>query len=282
MSGYAEKIGRLAKDALVFEARLTPKPGLVDAENNGSHMDMDISLLLANADVLEPFFARFAETGGREASFDPAGRIFAIRPDGILAERAMLAATNGVNTHKGAIFLLGLLCYAAGRLAACGESATPARVASTAALVCQGVTKELGEHAGRAYARHGAGGARAEAEAGYPNVLHEALPAYRKAIALGAEETDAWLLALLKLIGHVEDSNVLDRGGSATARELKRRARAILQKYPAGGTDMNDEIRLLDEFCRIRHVSPGGSADLLACAKFLCALSAPDCAEETE
>ena len=144
MSEYAEKIGRLAKDALVFEARLTPKPGLVDVENNGSHMDMDLSLLLASADVLEPFFARFAGTGGREASLDPVGRIASIRVDGVLAERAMLAATNGVNTHKGAIFLLGLLCYAAGRLFACGERAAPAHVSATAALVCQGVTDELG------------------------------------------------------------------------------------------------------------------------------------------
>ena len=282
MSEIAEKIGRLAKDALVFEARLTPKPGLVDAENSGSHADMDLGLLLTSADVLEPFFMRFAETGEQEFSLEPDGRINAIRPDGVAAENAMLAATNGVNTHKGAIFLLGILCYAAGRLSAGGESLAPARVAATAALVCKGVTKELGEHAGRAYVRHGAGGARAEAEAGYPNVLRAALPAHAKATVLGADETDAWLLALLTLIGRVEDSNVLDRGGDATARELRRRARTILHKYPTGGTIMYDEIRLLDEFCRIRRVSPGGSADLLACAKFLCALSEPDCAEETE
>ena len=129
MSRRAEKIGRLAKDALVFEARLSPKPGLVDAENSGSHTDMDLGLLLASAGALEPFFVRFAETGKAEASLDPVGRIFAIRLDGLEAERAMLAVTGGVNTHKGAIFLLGLLCYAAGRLDARGEPLSPARVA---------------------------------------------------------------------------------------------------------------------------------------------------------
>ena len=156
----------------------------------------------------------------------------------------------------------------------------PARVAGVAALVCQGVTRELGEHAGRAYARHGAGGARAEAEAGYPSVLRTALIAYKKAVSLGAKETDAWLIALMKLIGRVEDSNVLDRGGERVARELKRRARAILRAYPLGGADMRKEIRLLDEFCRARRVSPGGSADLLACAKFLYSLTQFETTEE--
>ena len=85
MSEIAEKLGRLAKDALVFEARLTPKPGLVDAENNGSHADMDLGLLLTSADVLEPFFMRFAETGEQEVSLEPDGRIKAIRPDGVAA-----------------------------------------------------------------------------------------------------------------------------------------------------------------------------------------------------
>lgn len=280
MSERAEKIGLLAKDSLVFEARLSPKPGLVDAENSGSHADMDLALLLKSADVLEPFFARFALAGEREAALDPVGRLFAIRPEGIAAEQAMLAATGGVNTHKGAIFLLGLLCCAAGRLAERSEPLSPARVACTAALVCRGVTKELGEHAGRAYARHGAGGARAEAEAGFPDVLRAALPTYEKAIFLGAEQTDAWLLALLKLIGRVKDTNVLDRGGEPVAHELKRRARAILRAYPSGGADMRDEIRLLDEFCRARRVSPGGSADLLACAKFLRLLARPETNEE--
>ena len=269
MNERAEEIGALAKVALAFEARLSPKPGLVDAENSGSHADMDLALLLKSVDALEPFFARFALAGEREAALDPVGRIFAIRPEGIAAERAMLAVTGGVNTHKGAIFLLGLFCYAAGRLAARGEPLAPARVAGTAALICRGVTKELGEHAGRAYARHGAGGARTEAEAGYPGVLRAALTAREKAIALGAEESDAWLLALLALIGRVDDTNVLDRGGEPVSRELKRRAREILRAHPSGGADMREKIRQLDEFCRTRRVSPGGSADLLACAKFL-------------
>lgn len=114
MSITPEQIGQLACAALEQEARLTPKPGLVDAENNGAHTDMDFAMLLKSASVLEPYFARFATQGMADAAFPPDGRISAIRAEGRAAERAMLLATNGVNTHKGALFLLGVLCYAAG------------------------------------------------------------------------------------------------------------------------------------------------------------------------
>ncbi len=269
-------LGQTAYESLVFEARLTPKPGLVDAENSGAHTDMDLSTLLKGAEAISPFLTRFAQAGVSDAAFPPNGRLSVIRADGVAAEAAMLHATGGVNTHKGAIFLLGVLCYAAGRRSALDETLRPLPVAAEASMICENVTSELGAHAGRAFLRYGARGARGEAEAGYPGVITVALPAYREAIAANAGEWDAWLIALLRLIERTDDANVLDRCGEAIASELKKNAKQIANRYLSGGENMLDEIRALDEQCRMWRASPGGSADLLACAKFLHAIEQSD------
>ena len=270
MSMTPEQIGALARDALAREALLSPKPGLVDAENNGAHKDMDVALLLTSASVLEPYFMRFAARGMQDASRLPEGRLSTIRADGREAERAMFAATGNVNTHKGALFLLGVLCYSAGYCFANGVLSAQ-DVCAVGAKLCNGITTELGDSAGRAFAHYGARGARGEAEDGFPHVL-EAMHAFRCAREQGATENDAWLVSLLMLIASLEDANVLARCGVTIARELRSRAEKIALRYPAGGASLAGEIRALDRDCRVWNASPGGAADLLACAMFLDAL----------
>ena len=267
MSLTPEQIGQIARMALEQEAVLSPKPGLVDAENCGAHKDMDLSLLIASADALKPYFVMFAGQGMREANLSPEGRLASIRADGVEAEKAMLAATHGVNTHKGALFLLGVLCYSAGYCFANG-SFSAQDVCAVGARVCRGITAELGKDAGRAFARYGARGARGEAEDGFPHV-RMALEVHAQVRANGTVENDAWLLALLTLIASIEDANVLARCGEATALELRQRAGELAKRYPAGGTSLTDEIRALDRDCMAWNASPGGAADLLACAMFL-------------
>ena len=270
MSLTPEQIGQIARMALEQEAVLSPKPGLVDAENCGAHKDMDVALLLTSASALEPYFVKFAQQGALDSRFSPEGRLASIRADGIEAEQAMLAATHGVNTHKGALFLLGVLCCSAGYCFANG-SFSVRDVCAVGAKLCKGITAELGKDAGRAFTRYGARGARGEAEDGFPHVLL-ALETFSRASGQGATEQDAWLLALLRLIESVEDANVLDRCGEATARELRYRAGELAARYPAGGAALADEIRALDRDCCAWNASPGGAADLLACAMFFRAL----------
>lgn len=267
MSSTPEQIGRLARAALEQEAVLSPKPGLVDAENNGAHTDMDHALLRTSAGALEEYFVKFAQRGLLEAQLSPDGRLFSIRADGIEAEKAMLTTTHGVNTHKGALFLLGVLCYSAGQGLASGKL-LPRNVCTLGARLCRGITAELGKDAGRAFARYGARGARGEAEDGFPNAL-TALDTFSRASVQGATEQDAWLLTLLQLIAVVDDANVLARCGEAVALELRQRAGALAARYPAGGDALANEIRALDRDCVIWNASPGGAADLLACAMFL-------------
>ena len=267
MSITAEQIGLLARAALEQEAQLSPKPGLVDAENCGAHADMNLALLIKSAAALEPFFAAFAAQGIADAAFPPGGRISTLREQGREAERAMFAATDGVNTHKGALFLLGVLCYAAGHCFANGRS-TPQEICAVAARFCGGVTAELGESAGRAYARYGARGARGEAEDGFPHAL-AARETHAHAMEQGAAKDDAWKIALLRLIATIEDANVLARCGDEIAQILRKRAGEIAARYPSGGVALSEAIRLLDSVCQAWHASPGGAADVLACAMFL-------------
>lgn len=279
MSITAERIGRIAREALEQEARLSPKPGLVDAENCGAHTDMDLDLLEKSAQALEPYFTAFTEQGVADAALPPDGRIADLRELGRDAERAMFAATSGVNTHKGALFLLGVLCYAAGQCAANGKQ-TPQEICAVGARLCGGITKELGESAGRAFARYGVRGARGEAEDGFPHALL-ALGEFFRACEEGAMEKDAWLLALMRLIATIDDANVLARCGEEIAQTLRERAGEIVSRFPAGGTKMQDEIRRLDRDCQSWRASPGGAADLLACAMFLRSL-AEICEESRE
>ncbi|WP_043176724.1 triphosphoribosyl-dephospho-CoA synthase, partial [Burkholderia ambifaria] len=113
----AERIAALAEHSLVLEIDTYPKPGLVSHVDTGSHADMDAAMFARSAAVLRPYFAELAEAGARDAD------MAVLRKIGLRAEHAMLAATGGVNTHRGAIFGLGLLCAAAGRRTVPGTAA---------------------------------------------------------------------------------------------------------------------------------------------------------------
>ena len=163
----------LAEEALWQELALTPKPGLVDKLNNGAHRDMDHALFARSIAAITPWFARFAELGHTHADKPAAEQIRIIRPMGIACEQAMYAATCGVNTHKGGIFALGLLCFAAGRV----KHATAESLCNEVSHLCRGlVARELAARSGQATAgerqfqQYGLTGARGEAESGFATV----------------------------------------------------------------------------------------------------------------
>ncbi len=129
----AQAIGQLAQQCLILEALVTPKPGLVDQANTGAHQDMSLDSLIDSAFSLGPFLEEAALTGMRMADQPPAHTMAALRPLGLAAEKVMFQATDGVNTHKGALYALGILSAAAGRLAAQDKPFTPDNLFDTAA-----------------------------------------------------------------------------------------------------------------------------------------------------
>lgn len=267
----ARAFADLAADALIAEVRTTPKPGLVDLRNSGSHRDMDISTFLASAEALRPCFQAFFEAGVALAEM-PAARVLAhLRPIGLGCEEAMFSATRGVNTHKGAIFAFGLLLGAAGRLWETTRRIESRKICAEVAAICDGIVeRELfgqdkpataGE---RLFRDHGLAGARGEAASGFATVTQHALPALKRALISGRGMEDALRIVFLYLMACNDDTNVAARGGKAGLAWAKAQANRLIE---AGATDRPDfvaRLEALDDAFIERNLSPGGSGDLLA------------------
>lgn len=252
--------------ALRGEAWLSPKPGLIDRRGSGAHDDMDLPLLLASAEALRPTFREIAGAAGRTTA--GVGLREELGALGRLGDQAMLRATGGINTHRGALWALGLLVAAVAGGA--GEEREAARgAARLAALPDRWVPTGEPSHGERVRRRYGAGGARGEAEAGFPHVTEVALPRLRQARAAGLGEEVARLDALLAVMRFLEDTCVLHRGGPDGLRVVRLGAERVLAEGGAGTGPGRAALMDLDDALRRRRLSPGGSGDLLAAALFL-------------
>lgn len=278
----ATTVGRIASyahGALVTEVRLTPKPGLVDQRNSGAHRDMDLQTFMESARAIAPWWSRFIALGHACAHMRAAEFLPVVRPAGILCEKAMLQATDGVNTHKGAIFSLGLLCSAAGRLLGKGIELNRERMCSEVARICVGIVdrelsgKDATTTAGeRTFSSYGITGARGEAASGYELLRTVALPAYDSLRGQGVDEKMALLQVLLHLLAINDDTNLVSRGGLAGLTYVHEYAGKLLDE---GGVLPNDGLKKMEAFddeLIARNLSPGGSADLLAVTWFLAQL----------
>ena len=276
---YAQQISSLANASLLYEVAATPKPGLVDRDNSGSHKDMDFYTFQSSAVSLNQFFEEFTLCGikNHERSCED---VFAlIRPIGIQAEAVMKQATGGVNTHKGMIFSLGIFCCALGYLYGNDIPYTEDAFRDTCRQMTahilddfHGITPENAKtHGERLYARYGITGIRGEAADGYPTVFETALPVFRKYREKGLSANDAGVLTLLHIIAGSVDTNIIARSDYETFRKVQAQIQSMLDS----GIDKRDfiaEIRTLDQEFIDMNISPGGSADMLALTYFVASL----------
>lgn len=252
----ARDVADTAVQAMHDEIDLTPKPGLVDRRGPGAHTDMNATMLHSSADVLHAALRECCNAGA-ELGIGPELRT-RIGRIGRTGEAAMLAATGGINTHRGSLWTLGLLTTAVGTGAVrtvqiLTAAAAIARLPDSAATA----TITPGAAARR---RFRVGGALGQARAGFPHLAQYALPALR---------TRTPLDALLAVMAHLDDTCLLHRGGTDGLADVQRGAAAVLA---AGGASTIEGQRLfddLDRLCQRRRLSPGGSGDLLAAALFL-------------
>ncbi len=278
-SDFIKHYGSLAYQAMLAEVNLTPKPGLVDRINCGAHKDMALLDFYHSADAIAPWLPRFIEHGIHHCDVHGQMALNGLRPLGKACENSMFNATGGVNTHKGSVFSLGLVCCALGRLKARIEPINAEAICQEVANLCCGLTeRELRQSnpqqtAGqRLYYHHGLTGARGEAESGFATVLTHALPAYQRLLAKGAQPDHALLHTLLILMSVNRDTNVVSRGGMAGLQWLQHQANEILSSLsPAGMREPLSlwRVRIFDAQCIARNLSPGGSADLLILTWFL-------------
>lgn len=267
-------IAHLATQALQAELDTTPKPGLVDKDNNGAHRDMDYALMQRSIDTLHPYFVKLALLGCADALPTHTS----IRDIGIEAEKAMLAATNGVNTHKGALFSMGLAVVAAAheerKIAANEEQILKERNGGEDVLVSlQTTIKALAACFPDTSGTHGSKakllskgttaikGALDNAREGYEMLFAEWLPFYIER----RKEHDAHTLhkTLLRIMCDLDDTNVIYRTDLATAEEVKQEARALLDSFSEAA------LKDMDRHYTTRNISPGGAADMLSLTIFI-------------
>jgi len=259
-----ERVGRAAVRALYHEAVLSPKPGLVSAQDNGAHADMSLATFYRSIVALRGYFPIMAALGAARAPWR------SLTAHGQAAEAVMLRATAGVNTHRGAIFHLGLLCAAAGALGAQGKVLTARAVCAWVRATWGGVIRESlasapdDSHGVRIARRYGVGGARLEAAGGYRSVRTGSLPAYRTALAATGDCERAAVQALFVLIARVDDSNLLWRGGQDGLAFAQRHARRFLARGGVRAASWREAATAVHCAFSARHLSPGGCADLLA------------------
>ena len=277
LAADADRVDSMAARALLDEVATTPKPGLVDRNNNGSHRDMTMLTFQASVSALRGFWRDCFLTGAQTVEL-PEREVFAsLRQLGLDAERKMLSATHGVNTHKGAIFTLGTVCGALGRLwqpdILCAE---PEMIAQVAAALCSKAVEEdftalekngtahtAGENL---YLHSGLRGIRGEVAAGLPAVMDTGLPVLEGCLNEGMSRNDAGVITLLYLIARGEDTNMIKRGGYALAEEMSTLVRMELRNKVL---PTMERVRQLDELFIHNNLSPGGCADLLAVSFFL-------------
>lgn len=240
-------IAAYAVNALREELFTYPKPGLVSMVDSGSHRDMDANHFMAAIKVLGPFFKQAAEAGSRTAGFAELIQI------GIAAEQAMLNATGGVNTHRGAIFILGLLSAAAGyKLQHGGDLGEIVRK-----LWAEDIRQTVnpGSHGSEMQQRYGCGGAKTEAAAGFPTIYRYGLPVFTHQLP----RNEVRVKCFFAMLPYVDDSTLLRRGG-IEGRDFARDM--------AWNFDYADAERIHRQFVA-RNLSCGGVADLLAATIFI-------------
>jgi triphosphoribosyl-dephospho-CoA synthase len=248
--------------ALKREADAWPKPGLVTPVDAGSHRDMHYLIFVNSIAALRGYFADMAEAGAHDASYPELQAI------AIAAETRMLAATRGANTHRGAIFNLGLLAAAAGM-----RTAQPAMTAWScgrvvarrwgAAILAARVSAPA-SHGKAVWQRYRAGGARDEAAAGFPSVYRVGLPALRHLLARGVGEEEALIGTLMTLMATLYDTNLLWRGGEAGLRDVQAAADAFNCDGGVLQPDWRTPLLGMHRWMVARNLSGGGSADLVA------------------
>jgi triphosphoribosyl-dephospho-CoA synthase len=266
-------IGHAAVRALLGELAAFPKPGLVSFVDNGSHADMTARHFVRSAAALRHYYTAIACAGARTEGFDPLRRL------AVEAEVAMLRATGGVNTHRGAIFSLGLLAAAAGVAEARRASGKHPRPLGALVRQCWGADiaahrRDPGSHGSAVSRHHGPGGAQAEAAAGFPSVYGVALPAYRRVLQAGLPQRAAAVQAFFALLARVEDTNLVHRGGIEGLRFARRAARDFLDAGGVFAADAAPRALAVHRAMVERRLSPGGCADLLAACLFVAALEA--------
>ncbi|MHA3056965.1 triphosphoribosyl-dephospho-CoA synthase [Acinetobacter sp. ANC 4641] len=266
----ADTLADFAVQALLDEVRLSPKPALVDARSSGAHQDLTLNLMEQSAESLRNMFVAMSLAATQHGEISQALRE-QIGQLGREGEQVMLAVTGGVNTHRGAIWALGLLVTAAALL--------PQGTSAENICFCAGQIAQLEDRAVTAKAtlshgqmvlhKHGKQGAKQQAQQGFPAIRHYALPQLRHTRQHSMREEFARLDTLLAIMQHLDDTCVLYRAGLNGLKRMQQGAAKVLALGGYASLAARRELHLLEIDLLRLNASPGGAADLLAATLFV-------------
>ena len=253
----------LAINALKQELDLTPKPGLVDTHDNGSHSDMDYAIMLKSINALRSYFAQLAVI----SYCDCLPEASQLQNMGIDAEKKMLAATDGINTHRGALFSMGLAVVAACHILATGCSSNFldqwSKIVTSIASQMPGSDNS---HGNSVKAQHNVAGALDIARTGYSEMVNKWLKYYCD----NCNDEHIKHKTLLLIMCSLDDTNVIHRAGFEMAQQVKQEAAHLLENFSIEGLEQMNQSFIA------RNISPGGAADMLSLTLFLSTLTKQD------
>lgn len=278
---------KFAHKAILYEVVLSPKPGLVDRMNTGSHHDMDIFTFIDAINALMPYFKEYIELGfTHDPTAEPKELFLKARSVGAEAEFAMMDATAGVNTHKGANFSFAVILAATSYILKEEELELPLTATDTArlfqyvALMCEGLVthdfknldqKETLSYGENLFKEYGISGIRGVAEEGYPILTDVVMPYLRENLKKYPKHQEGVLLHSLALtMSEAEDTNLIHRGGVTAYNKVRAEAKAIYNENTP--ETIAQDFAAFDQALIKRHLSPGGAADLLSLAIFVAQL----------
>ncbi|WP_125153966.1 triphosphoribosyl-dephospho-CoA synthase CitG [Clostridium rectalis] len=284
ISDIAFDISSFAVQSMLYEVACNPSPGLVSIVSMGAHNDMDHYTFIDSTCSLLKYLTLCCEKGFSNKT--PKEILKDARSLGIDAENRMFKKTNGVNTHKGMLFLMGVVCIATAK--AIHDKKDFKHIKSIIKDMCEGlVEKELCilkdklntfnsleemckeiklSYGEKLYLLYGIEGIRGEVEKGLPIIFDFALNFYKENNDL--KQNDRLVQTLLGIMQHSEDSNILHKHSVKTLNEMQEKSKNILSIGGVRTKKGRNEINNFDKEFSLRKISPGGSADLLAITVF--------------
>ncbi|MBL4938221.1 triphosphoribosyl-dephospho-CoA synthase CitG [Clostridium sp. YIM B02515] len=278
---FAHYVAALAQRAVLYEVSTTPKPGLVDRDDSGAHKDMDFFTFMASSSALYKGLYECVLEGAYFQGEESTELMDRIRIPGIECEKAMFVATEGINTHKGIIFSMGILCTAVGRLyeREGKENFSIEQVLEEVKKVANGLTdkdfkgvekKTVLTHGESLYKKYGFKGIRGEVESGFSSVQKNAIRVFREwRNKKELSKNELFLDILLNIMSNSEDTNIITRGGIESLYYVMKISKQFIMSGGMHQVNAVEKLQNMNLDFINRNISPGGSADLLAVTIFL-------------
>jgi holo-ACP synthase/triphosphoribosyl-dephospho-CoA synthase len=263
----SHQISSMAIRSILYELSLTPKPGLVDTNGSGIHTDMDFRTFVDSTAVISTFFAVLFRKGAECKTEDLIKALPVVRNVGLMMEKEMFRQTKGINTQKGIIFLMGISIFGTGYLLNQSDSFSQDLFISTIKILCSNIVetefinnKDKLTHGELCFKKYHTGGIRYEAENGFPTIFRHSLPVLEQE---NNTENEALYKTLLSVMAVLDDTNILYRSDKKTLEIIQEMSKKALADF-----SMETYTEIID-FCMLKKISPGGSADLLSMTIFI-------------